>query len=156
MKLHHLLNAAIRITLRKKVVALIALGSLALGYYSISPIVAFAADNTKDQKGALQTNSDAIQSGKLFFTQEYKCYACHGYNAQTGLKRLLPLQYPEEAFIYFVKNSPGPLMPGYPTIPDDHLSDIFAYINTIPIDAPEMRNTPPLNDIAKRKKRVTN
>lgn len=87
------------------------------------------------------------ERGELLYTETYKCFACHGYDAQTGLRRLLPMNFPEQAFITFVQNSPLPQMPVYADVPDRDLADVYAYIRTIPIDAPDIDQIPVLQDI---------
>ena len=39
-----------------------------------------------------QLNGDP-ERGEAAFTHEYKCFACHGYDAQTGERRLIPMNY---------------------------------------------------------------
>ncbi|MBN1236945.1 MAG: c-type cytochrome [Gammaproteobacteria bacterium] len=85
--------------------------------------------------------------GEAAYTHEYKCYACHGYDAQTGERRLLPMRYTQEGFITFVQNSPLPQMPAYPDVPAQALADIYAYIRTIPLDAPDVESVPLLKEL---------
>lgn len=80
--------------------------------------------------------------GEAAYTSEYKCYACHGYDAQTGERRLVPMRFTQEGFITFVQNSPLPQMPAYPDVPAQALADIYAYVQTIPADAPEIEDVP--------------
>jgi mono/diheme cytochrome c family protein len=82
------------------------------------------------------------ERGKAAYTHEYKCYACHGYDAQTGERRLLPMNFTQDGFITFVQNSPLPQMPAYPDMPAQALADVYAYIRTIPTDAPEVDEIP--------------
>lgn len=88
-----------------------------------------------------QTTGDATR-GKTLFTSAYKCYACHGFDAQTGQRRLRPMRFTEDAFIVFVQNSPLAQMPSFPDAPRNALADIYAYIQTIPIDAPALEDVP--------------
>jgi mono/diheme cytochrome c family protein len=87
------------------------------------------------------------ERGEQLYTETYKCFACHGFDAQTGLRRLLPMNFGEQAFITFVQNSPLPQMPVYADVPGRDLADVYAYIRTIPIDAPEIDQIPVLKDI---------
>ena len=89
--------------------------------------------------------------GEPLFADTYNCYACHGFNAQTGEPRLLPMNYTQEGFITFVQNSPLPNMPAYPDVPAQELADIYAYIQSIPVDAPDLNSLPLLRDIRDRK-----
>jgi mono/diheme cytochrome c family protein len=88
--------------------------------------------------------------GETLFTATYKCYACHGFDAQTGQRRLVPMSYTEQGFTTFVQNSPLPQMPRYADAPDQDLADIYAYIRTIPVDAPDLDAIPLLDDIIDR------
>jgi mono/diheme cytochrome c family protein len=90
--------------------------------------------------------------GKPLFADTYNCYACHGFDAQTGERRLVPMNFPQEAFILFVQNSPLPQMPAYPDVSAQDLADIYAYIRSIPVDAPAFTDVPLLNAIRDRKK----
>lgn len=87
--------------------------------------------------------------GKGYFLS-YKCYACHGYSGQTGVRRLVPMRFPQEAFVGFVQNSPIPDMPAYRDVPPAKLADLYAYIRSLPADAPEVATVPLLEQIRAR------
>lgn len=99
---------------------------------------------------AQETTGDAGR-GQELFTSVYKCYACHGFDAQTGQRRLKPMNYTQDGFTVFVKNSPLPQMPAYPDVSDSDLADIYAYILTIPVDAPDIDDVPLLRSILNSK-----
>ncbi len=101
---------------------------------------------------AQETTGNA-ERGKTYFSSTYNCYACHGFDAQTGQRRLKPMNYSQEGFITFVQNSPLPQMPAFPDVADQDLADIYAYILTIPIDAPSLDNLPLLQSIWAEKRR---
>jgi mono/diheme cytochrome c family protein len=101
---------------------------------------------------AQETSGSPAGRGEYLFTEGYKCFACHGYDGQSGERRLVPLNYNVEGFTALVQNSPFPQMPSYNDVPDDDLADIFAYIRTISVDAPEIGDIDILNDIAQRKR----
>jgi cytochrome c1 len=67
---------------------------------------------------------------------------------------LVPLNYTQEGFIAFVQSSPLPNMPAFPDASSQQLADIYAYIRTIPADAPAVRDVPLLQDILERKTRA--
>ena len=92
--------------------------------------------------------------GKPLFADTFNCYACHGFDAQSGERRLVPLNYTQEGFITFVQNSPLPNMPAFPDASAQQLADIYAYIRTIPADAPAVGDVPLLRDILERKTRA--
>lgn len=92
--------------------------------------------------------------GRVMYTTEYKCYACHGFDAQTGERRLVPMRYTQEGFIEFVQQSPLPQMPAYPDMPAQALADVYAYIRSIPVDAPEVEEIPILNELLEEKRQA--
>ena len=103
------------------------------------------------QSGNAAPVGDAAR-GKPLFADTYNCYACHGLDAQTGERRLVPMIYPQEAFIAFVQNSPLPQMPAFPDVPAQDLADIYAYIRSLPADAPAVTDIPLLQAIRDRKR----
>lgn len=94
--------------------------------------------------------------GEPLYADTYNCYACHGFDAQTGVPRLLPMNYTQEGFITFVQNSPLPQMPAFPDVSAQDLADIYAYIGTIQVDAPAVDDLPLLKDILERKQAALN
>ena len=101
-----------------------------------------------------QSNSDLAGDparGRTLFTITYGCYACHGYDAQTGERRLIPIRHTKESFIIFVQNSSLPRMPTYSSVSSEELADIYAYIVSIPVDAPHIDEIPQLKNIRERK-----
>ncbi len=92
--------------------------------------------------------------GQPLFADTFNCYACHGFDAQSGERRLVPLNYTQEGFITFVQSSPLPNMPAFPDASAQQLADIYAYIRTIPADAPALADVPLLRDILDRKTRA--
>jgi mono/diheme cytochrome c family protein len=105
-----------------------------------------------------QLQSQAVvgdaERGKPLFADTFNCYACHGFDAQSGERRLVPLNYTQDGFITFVQSSPLPNMPAYPDASAQQLADIFAYLRTIPVDAPTLGEVPLLRDILERKTRA--
>lgn len=100
---------------------------------------------------AQNATSGNAARGETLFTTTYKCFACHGYDAQTGQRRLKPMRLSEDAFAVFVQNSPLPLMPSYPDVSREALADIYAYILSIPVDAPAVEELPLLRTILAEK-----
>ena len=92
--------------------------------------------------------------GQPLFADTFNCYACHGFDGQSGERRLVPLNYTQEGFITFVQSSPLPNMPAFPDASAQALADIYAYIRTLPVDAPTLSDTPLLRDILERKNRA--
>ncbi|HVY66412.1 MAG TPA: c-type cytochrome [Gammaproteobacteria bacterium] len=91
------------------------------------------------------------ERGRVLFQDTYNCYACHGFEAQTGERRLVPMNYPVEGFIAFVQNSPLPQMPAFPDASAQTLADIWAYLKSVPLDAPPLNDLPLLRDVLARR-----
>ena len=97
------------------------------------------------------------QRGAPLFSDKYNCYACHGFDAQSGERRLVPMNYTQDGFITFVQKSPLPQMPAFPDAPAQDLADIYAYIKSIPADAPPIDDVPALREIrARQREALTN
>lgn len=92
--------------------------------------------------------------GRQLFSDTFNCYACHGFDAQSGERRLVPMRFPQDGFITFVQSSPLPNMPPFPDASAQQLADIWAYIGTIQADAPAVGELPLLKDILDRKTRA--
>jgi hypothetical protein len=60
------------------------------------------------------------------------------------------MRFPEEAFVGFVQNSPIRDMPAYRDVPKQALVDLYAYIRSIPADAPAVESIPLLREIRAR------
>src|SRR3984885_10016976 len=97
-------------------------------------------------------------SGKaLYFS--YGCYACHGYNGETGARVFVGNWgnlATEDRFITFLRGrvnvapvTPATSMPNFAesTLSDKQAKDIYAYIRTFRSTAPELKDIPTLNAI---------
>ena len=116
--------------------------------FAAGAVLAAAPFAGAQQPGELAGDADR---GRQAYTSEYKCYACHGFDAQTGERRLLPMRFTQEGFITFVQNSPLPQMPAYQDVPAQALADVYAYIGTLPVDAPEIDEVPLLEALREAK-----
>jgi mono/diheme cytochrome c family protein len=94
------------------------------------------------------------QRGAPLYSDKYNCYACHGFDAQSGERRLVPMNYTQDGFITFVQNSPLPQMPRFPDASAQDLADIYAYIRTIQADAPTIDDLPALREIRARQRQA--
>jgi mono/diheme cytochrome c family protein len=117
--------------------------------FLIAAMIGGAVPAAAQQPGAAP-NPD-LERGRMLFTTGYKCFACHGYDAQTGERRLIPMNYTQEGFTTFVQNSPLPQMPAYADMSARDLGDVYAYIKSIPVDAPNVESVPLLQDLLNRK-----
>ena len=115
---------------------------------AVGVAAAFAVSLSAQQQG--QVVGDAAR-GKPLYADTFNCYACHGFDAQSGERRLVPMNYTQEGFITFVQSSPLPNMPAFPDASAQQLADIYAYIRTIPADAPAVADVPLLKDLLERK-----
>jgi mono/diheme cytochrome c family protein len=106
-------------------------------------------------------------SGKALY-YSYGCYACHGYNGETGARPFVGRWgnlATEQGFITFLRGRanvtpvvPSTSMPnfGVDSLPDKKAKDIYAYIRTFKSSAPDLKDIPTLNaivDAAKQEKK---
>src|SRR5580698_4641291 len=101
----------------------------------------------------------------LYFS--YGCYACHGYNGETGARPFVGRWgnlATEQGFILFLRGRanvapvpPSTSMPnfGEGSLPDRQAKDIYAYIRTFKSSAPELKDIPTLNGIVESAKQDT-
>jgi|SRR6185436_20338144 len=149
-------------------------------YYVAMALVAFAVPvvtlngQRGGRGGAAPANVAAPTSpvtgnavtGKALFST-YGCYACHGYNGETGrafVGRWGNLAT-EQGFITFLRGranaaplTPSTSMPNFSeaAMSDKQAKDIYAYIRTFKSSAPELKDIPTLNaivDAAKQEKK---
>jgi mono/diheme cytochrome c family protein len=123
---------------------------IASAAFAAAAIACFLSANAQAPAAAGALVGNAERGAKLF-SDTYNCYACHGFDAQTGERRLVPMKYTQEGFIAFVNRSPLPQMPAFVDASAQDLADIYAYIRTIPEDAPKVSDVPLLKDILDRK-----
>lgn len=100
---------------------------------------------------------DAEHGALLFYQQG--CYQCHGFSGY-GRKDInhtgSPFLVNEEVFRTFLRARadvapllPSTSMPNYPVnaLSDDGVSDIYAYIRSMPKDTPDVNDVPTLKAI---------
>jgi mono/diheme cytochrome c family protein len=97
---------------------------------------------------------DATQ-GKTLFEQTLRCYACHGFDAQTGSPRLVPMTRAEDAFLAYVKKPATTGMPSFRDAADKDLLDVYAYIRSIPRAAQPAQSIPLLKGFLDRRAAAT-
>jgi mono/diheme cytochrome c family protein len=98
------------------------------------------------QAPAAAPSGDA-KRGKTLFDQTYRCYACHGFEGETGSPRLVPMSRTEESFTDFVKKPARPAMPAFSDVPAKDLADVYAYLRSLRSTAPAAASIPLLSDI---------
>lgn len=89
--------------------------------------------------------------GQELFDKTYRCYACHGYDGQTGSPRLVPMTRAQDAFIAYVRKPATAGMPKFVDPPERDLVDVYAYIRSIPQAAPTADSIPLLKGILDRR-----
>jgi mono/diheme cytochrome c family protein len=109
---------------------------------------------------------NAIAGKKLFYS--YGCYACHGYNGETGARPFVGRWgnlATEQEFMTFLRGRvnvapvvPSTSMPNFSqqSLPDKQAQDIYAYIRTFKSSAPDLKDVPTLNAIVEAAKQEKN
>ena len=105
-------------------------------------------------------------AGKALY-YSFGCYACHGYNGETGARAFVGRWgnlATEQTFLTFLRGRanvapvvPSTSMPNFSeaSLSDKQAKDIYAYIRTFKSSAPEVKEIPTLNaivDAAKQEK----
>ena len=114
----------------------------------IFAIVMFAAAVVSAQAppdGAAPTGD--AKRGKTLFDQTYRCYACHGYEGETGSPRLVPMARSEESFLAFVRKPGTVAMPAFSDVAAKDLSDLYAYLRSLHPAPPAAQSIPLLRGI---------
>ena len=100
---------------------------------------------------------DAANGKSLYYN--YSCYACHGFNGETGRAFVGNWTFNlsnETAFVAFLRYranlapaTPSTSMPNYDqkTLTDQQAKDIYAFIRTFKGQAPELKDIPALAQI---------
>jgi mono/diheme cytochrome c family protein len=120
--------------LEKAFAIIVAAGLLASA--SISQKDAEARSVTAQQPTTTQnptTTGNAALGKQLYLN--YSCWACHGYNAQTGNgARLLPPRLNERQFTLYIRAPRTLQMPAYSVkvLSDADVANIYAYILLLP------------------------
>ena len=99
---------------------------------------------------AFSQAGDALNGKKLFLRDG--CYECHGYAGQGGAAgaRIAAIGLNAQGLIHYVR-APGGQMPAYTdkVITDQELTDIWAYLQTMPKAKPA-KDIPLLNALEKK------
>ncbi len=120
--------------------------------------LAFQIIPTQAQAPASPVTGNPANGKKLY--DAYTCYACHGFNGETGARVLVSNRSAnlstEAGFIAFLRaranlapTQPSTRMPNYSaaTLPDAQAKDIYAYIRTFKSHAPPVDQIPVFNQI---------
>lgn len=106
-------------------------------------------------------------SGKALY-YSYGCYACHGYNGETGPRAFVGRWghlATEQTFTTFLRGranvapvTPSGAMPNFSerVLSDKNAKDLYAYIRTFKSTAPESKDATALSAIVEQAKREKN
>ena len=81
------------------------------------------------------TPTGNVARGKTLYDKTLRCYACHGFDGQTGNPRLAPMPRTEESFITYLRKPATPGMPAFADVPRQDLVDVYAYVKSLKADA---------------------
>jgi mono/diheme cytochrome c family protein len=95
-----------------------------------------------------------VQRGKTLFETTLRCYACHGFDGQTGSPRLVPMMRAEDVFLAYVRKPATQGMPSFVAAPEADLRDVYAYIRSIPQAAPAADSVPLIKGILDRRSKA--
>jgi len=117
--------------------------------FVIALATSIAAQNQPAAPLAAPTGN--AQRGKTLFETSLRCYACHGFDGQTGSPRLVPMVRAEDVFLAYVKKPATQGMPSFVAIPEADLRDVYAYIRSIPQAAPNADSVPLIKGVLDRR-----
>jgi mono/diheme cytochrome c family protein len=119
------------------------------------PSALAAGQQAAPQASSSPAKGDATR-GKALYDSTFNCYACHGFDGQSGSPRLVPMQRSEAAFIAFLRKPPREAMPKFAEVPERDLADVYAYIRSIPAAAPPLDSIPLLKGVLDRRAQTSN
>jgi mono/diheme cytochrome c family protein len=114
-------------------------------------LVALASLAIAQTTASLAAPTGSAQRGKVVFETTLRCFACHGYDGQTGSPRLVPMARAEDIFLAYVRKPATAGMPSFAATPEQELRDVYAYIRSIPQAAPSADTIPLLKGIVDRR-----
>jgi len=89
--------------------------------------------------------------GKVLFETTLRCYACHGFDGQTGSPRLVPMARAEDIFLAYVRKPATTGMPSFAAVSEQDLRNVYAYVRSIPQAAPAPESLPLLRGILEKR-----
>ena len=125
--------------------------ALRLFFLTASALVALTSLAIAQTPASLAAPTGNAQRGKVIYETTLRCFACHGYDGQTGSPRLVPMARAEDIFLAYVRKPATPGMPSFAATPEQELRDVYAYIRSIPQAAPAADSIPLLKGIVDRR-----
>lgn len=132
-----------------------------------APLASLSAQGLPDKpEPTSAVSGNAVTGKKLYYS--YGCYACHGYNGETGYRAFVGNWghlSTEQEFITFLRQRvnvapvvPSDRMPNFSpnVMSDKQAKDIYAYIRSFKSSAPPLKDIPTLNAIVSAAKREKN
>jgi cytochrome c1 len=117
----------------------------------MTTVSAAGAQNQTTAAPPLAAPTGNAQRGKTLYETTLRCYACHGFDGQTGSPRLVPMARAEDVFLAYVRKPATPGMPSFVATPEQELRDVYAYIRSISVAAPAAESVPLLKGILDRR-----
>jgi mono/diheme cytochrome c family protein len=117
----------------------------------LSTTAGAALAQSQSASAPLAAPTGNAQRGKVLFESSLRCYACHGFDGQTGSPRLVPMARAEDIFLAYVRKPATQGMPSFVATPETDLRDVYAYIRSIPQAAPAAESVPVLKGILDRR-----
>ena len=130
---------------------------LGIAVFLLTSMLPIYAQLGNTQAPTSPVTGSAANGKALYYS--YSCYACHGYNGETGrafVGNWSANLANEENFIRFLRGranvaplTPSTSMPNFAenTLSDKQAKDIYAYIRTFKNTQPDLKNIPLLNQI---------
>ena len=89
----------------------------------------------------------------MLYDKTLRCYACHGFDGQTGSPRLAPMPRSEGVLRHLSAQARDAGHAGIPPadVPRQDLVDVYAYIKSLRSDAPAADSIPLLKSIVDRR-----
>jgi len=129
--------------------------SVLLVQIAVAVLMAPVAGEQAGPQGSNAPSRGDATRGKTLYENAFTCYACHGFDGQSGSPRLIPMQRSEAAFIAFLRKPPREAMPKFADVPERDLADVYAYIRSIPVAAPSLDSIPLLKGVLDRRAQTT-
>ena len=127
--------------------ALVAVGSFESRAFAQAP----TAPAANPANAPLAAPTGNAQRGKVVYETTLRCFACHGYDGQTGSPRLVPMARAEDVFLAYVRKPATQGMPFFAGASEQQLRDAYAYIRSIPQAAPSPDSVPLIKGILDRR-----
>jgi len=125
------------------------------GLLSLAALVALTSAATAQAPApATAAPTGNAQRGKVVFETTLRCFACHGYDGQTGSPRLVPMSRSEDIFLAYVRKPATQGMPSFAAVSEQQLRDAYAYIRSIPQGAPAPDSVPLIKGILDRRSKA--